>query len=213
MKRLPHSSVPVRAIHPLIGFVLIISFVPIAILLLLHYSSNIPIEQLTKDPVSVGRLPAHTGFLSQIGLFFWSASAALCFFSTSLLSNQPHLHRLKRFLLNSGLLTLLLGLDDAFLLHEAVLPAWGIPEKVVLLCYLGFVGFYLFHSFSVIRQTDYVLLNVALFCFGVSVVVDGAYRLIGDQYLLEDGAKLVGIVSWLMYFFQVGRASIALRRM
>ncbi|MBE9009093.1 hypothetical protein IQ250_02605 [Pseudanabaenaceae cyanobacterium LEGE 13415] len=178
----------------------------------LHYGSNIPIEQLTKDPVSVGRLPVHTGFLSQVGLFFWAASASLCFFNVSLLWDQPHLHRLKRFLLNSGLLTLLLGLDDAFLWHEAVLPAWGISEKLVLLGYLGFVAFYLFRSFPTIRQTDYVLLSVALFCFGVSIAVDGAYRLIGNQYLLEDGAKLVGIVSWFMYFFQVGRISVNLRR-
>jgi hypothetical protein len=212
MKHLPYSPRLIKEIRPLIGFTLIFSFIPIAILLLLHYSSNIPIEQLTKDPVSVGKMPAYTGFLSQVGIFFWAASVTLCFFNASLLWNQSHLHRLKRFFLNAGLLSLLLGLDDAFLLHEAVFPAWGISEKVVLLCYGGLVVFYLFSSSSVIRQTDYSLLGVALFCFGISVAIDGAYRLVGNQYLLEDGAKLIGIVSWLMYFFQVGRVAVDLRR-
>jgi len=103
-------------------------------------------------------------------------------------------------------------LDDAFLLHEAVLPTWGVPEKVVLLCYLGLVAFHLLKSFSTIRKTDYALLGVALVCFGISVAIDGAYRLIGEQYLLEDGAKLVGIISWFLYFFQVGRVAANLRR-
>jgi hypothetical protein len=103
------------------------------------------------------------------------------------------------------MLTLYLGLDDVFLLHEEVFPRFGVPEEVVLSCYPVFMLFYLFWFYPVILKTEYVLLGTALLFFGISVTVD-LFDLsdIDLFFLFEDGVKLIGIVSWLAYFFRVG---------
>ena len=103
------------------------------------------------------------------------------------------------------MLTLYLGLDDVFLLHEKVFPRLGVPEEVVLCSYPVFMLFYLFWFYPVILKTEYILLGIALLFFGISVTIDLFDPSdIDIFFLLEDGVKLVGIVSWLAYFFRVG---------
>jgi len=187
-----------------------VSAVLIGIVLVLHFGKEIRIGVLTRDPNAIGRLSVYEGFLSQIGIFFWSAAAAICFFSVTILSRVADCHKLKRFLLISGLLTLLLGLDDVFLLHEVVFPHFGIPQNLVLGSYFGFMVLYLIMFYSLMLETEYVLMAIALFFFGISVFLDVLHLPVMDEYyiLFEDGAKLIGIVSWLAYFFRVGASSI-----
>ncbi len=103
-------------------------------------------------------------------------------------------------------MTLVLGIDDVFLLHEKVFPWFGVPEEAVVGSYAGFVLFYLVKFYSVILKTEYVLLVMALSFFGLSATLDLVQP--HGSYLLEDGAKLVGIVSWLAYFFRTGESAI-----
>ena len=80
--------------------------------LILHIWKGISIGELTRDPVGFLGGSFYTGFLSQVGIFFWASSAAICLFSAHILSRSSNVHKLKNFLIASGLLTLLLGLDD-----------------------------------------------------------------------------------------------------
>ncbi len=208
MNSLHYLFVRFRSSLPMIGLILAVSAILIGVVLLLHFWKGIPIGRLTKDPTAFGGLSVYTGFLSQIGIFFWSASATVCFFSATVLSRRADRHELKRFLLISALLTLLLGLDDVFLLHEEVLPHFGIPEKLVFGSYAGLFLFYLFRFYPLILETEYVLMAIALFFFGVSIILD-LWRPPGiNRFLFEDGAKLIGVVSWLAYFFRVGEYSV-----
>ena len=56
-------------------------------------------------------------------------------------------------------------------------------------------------------NTQYILLGMALVFFGVSITLD-LFEMFEIPFLgrllFEDSAKLVGIVSWLSYFFRVG---------
>ncbi len=103
---------------------------------------------------------------------------------------------------------MVLGLDDIFLLHESVFPHLGIPEKVVYASYAGFVLLYLLWFYSVILNTEYILLMVALILFFASIVLDNFTPPGFNPYLLEDGAKMAGIVNWFFYFFRVGIVAI-----
>ncbi len=95
----------------------------------------------------------------------------------------------------SGMLALILGLDDTFLLHEVFFPYLGISEKLIYVSYAGCVLFCLFRFYSVILNTEYVLLGMDLVFFGVSVTL-GLFDINSiDPYLFEDGSELVGIVS------------------
>jgi len=49
---------------------------------------------------------------------------------------------------------------------------------------------------------------MALGFFALSVIFDKTSIPGIDPYLLEDGAKMVGIVSWMFYFFSVGTMAI-----
>ena len=42
---------------------------------------EIPVGDLTRDPANILGCSPHIGFLSQLGIFFWSASATICLFS------------------------------------------------------------------------------------------------------------------------------------
>ncbi|MBK4730213.1 hypothetical protein JJD41_10120 [Oxynema sp. CENA135] len=188
----------------------------IKIVLFLYYHHNIPMGHLSRDLSVIANLPAHAGFLSQIGIFFWSGTTGICLLSYKVVSNFPRTDPIKRFFLISAIFTLILGIDDAFVLHEDIFPAIGIPEKLVLLSYALFLSFYLVKFFRVILQTEYLLLVTPLFFFGLSIFIDLLSRLRPDflgihddiRLLLEDGTKLVGIVSWFIYFLHCGEQLI-----
>jgi len=208
MKLLPSLIAQSRSNRPMIAIVLTVSAFLIGIILVLHFWKGIPIGKLTRDPTAIMGAPFYIGLFSQIGIFFWSAAAAICMFSAKVISNRPNSFRLKRFLFISGLLTLLLGLDDIFLLHESVFPYLGIHEKVVYATYAGLVLFYLIRFYPTILNTKYIFLVMALVFFALSVIFDKTSIPGIDPYLLEDGAKMFGIVSWLAYFFSVGTVAV-----
>ncbi|NJR49600.1 MAG: hypothetical protein HC780_08505 [Leptolyngbyaceae cyanobacterium CSU_1_3] len=145
-----------------IGLILVVSTILIGAVWFLHVWKGIPIGNLTRDPHIIVSAPLYTGFLSQIGIFFWSASAAICILTAKLLSRRPEDLKIKRFLIVSGILTLVLGFDDAFLLHEGISPYLGISEKAIFASYGGFVLFYILRFYSIILKTEYVLLGLAL---------------------------------------------------
>jgi hypothetical protein len=197
-----------RASWRTIGLNLLITAGLLAPAFALHYTWGIPFGRLTRDPVAVLRGPVHIGYLSQAGIFFWAAAAAACFFAARLLREGAPPSEMRRFLRVAGSLTLMLGLDDMFLLHERVFPALGVPEPVVYAAYIAFVLYFLVRFRALILQTEYVLLGMALTFFAVSVGLDVLDPAGIDPYLWEDGAKLVGIVSWTTYFWRTAAGAV-----
>jgi len=186
--------------------------VPVLVLgsaLALHAWKGMPLGSLTQDPTVVGQVPSYAGFVSQVGIFFWAASATVGLFGALVLSRREPPHPLARFLLASGLLNLVLGVDDAFLLHETVLPRLGIPQNLVLGGYVLLVLGYLIAFRRRILETDYLLMAVALGCFAVSVGLDVRPLPGIDPYFIEDGMKLTGIVLWTTYFLRVALRALA----
>ncbi|MEM8614175.1 MAG: hypothetical protein AAGF93_19290 [Cyanobacteria bacterium P01_H01_bin.105] len=198
---------------PSVALITAVSTLTLGIVLYLYIWQNVPISDLTRDTAAIGQLPFYAGFLSQIGICLWAASAMICFFSATVLPNHCASYRqLKRFLFVSASLTLFLGLDDAFLLHETVFPQLGISSKVIYASYGVFFLSYLFRFYKLILRTDHFLLAIALGFFGMSIAID-MLELSGQRaFLFEDGAKFVGILSWLVYFFQTGKYSIQLSK-
>ena len=212
--------IQIRENLSLIGLIATISAIFLGTVVFIHLWHDVPIAQLTRDITAIGGIPAYGGFLSQIGLFCWAASAMLCFFSATIIDNDKSCQHIRQFLYASAFLTLVLGIDDAFLLHETVLPSLGIPERVTYISYGGLLLVYLFRFRRLILKTDYILLTMALAFFGLSYVLDLVLEILylfvpiplltsgRLSYLLEDGAKFVGIISWLVYCFQIGKHSI-----
>lgn len=199
----------IRTLLPWIGLILLMSALFLGGALFLDFWRGVPFAVLTRDPVSVGSMPVYVGFISQIGIFFWSAAATLCFFCFKLLSAKENGREVRRFLLASGVISLILGLDDVFLLHEVVLPTLiGIPQVVILTSYGMIIFFYVLRFYRVILQTEYTLFLMAMVFIGISLAID-IFHLPGiNPYLLEDGAKLIGLVSWFVYFLRTGEHAL-----
>lgn len=188
--------------------ILIISAFFTSLVLLVWMWEGVPISNLTRDPVAIIEVPFYTGFFSQLGIFFWAATAAICFFSARISPKHQENLTFRRFLFYSGLLTLFLGLDDIFLFHEIVFPNYfGIPQEIVFIVYGSLVISLLLKFYPVILKTEYILLIMAFFFFGLSVSLDLFHLPNVNPFFFEDGCKMVGIVSWFFYFYN--NASIA----
>lgn len=199
-----------KSILPLIGLAFAAWASIVGVVLVFHFWKGVPVGYMTRDVATVAVALRYAGFLSQMGLFIWFAAATLCLFSAMVLLKHPDHRELKRYFLVSGLLTLLLAFDDAFLLHEWTQRDLRLPEELVFGCYAGLLILYLLRYRALILQTDYVLMALALFFFAASVLLDIWHPRIPYFVLYEDGAKLAGQVSWLAYFARLGTCAAGL---
>lgn len=212
-RRLPTANARTTLISPYcrLETALLISGVFLGVVLLLHTIEDIPIAELTRDPVAIADMSAYIGFLSQAGIFFWSGTAMLCLFCAAAIPCHAITDNLRRFLLVSGVFTLCLGLDDAFLLHEEVLPNLGIRQRLVLSTYALFtLGYLIVFRRLIIFETRFQLMVLALLFFATSLVLDIFEPFEYYLVLFEDGFKLIGIVTWATYFVSVADHSVNL---
>lgn len=129
--------------------------------------------------------------------------ATICFLTATVLKIQPAFRYSYKFFVWSGCLTLCLGLDDVFLLHEEFFPFYlGISEKLIYALYAGFVTVYLWQFKRLIRRTDYTFLAIAFICFALSIGLDILELPYMNPYFFEDGFKFLGLMAWLVYFWQ-----------
>lgn len=171
--------------------------------------AGVPIQYLTHDPAAIMGAPFYVGLFSNISVLLWCASAAVCFFSFLALKESVNNREFSSFCLFSGFVTTLLLLDDFFLLHESVFPKYlNIPEKLVYAGYGITILLYLLRFRILILKTEFLPLLFALSFFGFSGAFDllqQAFSLLQSslQSFLEDGIKLLGVVSWCTYFVRV----------
>jgi hypothetical protein len=169
---------------------------------------GVPVDELTRDPAAVMRIPYYIGLLSNWGIMLWSAAAAICLFSAWLLREQKSASF--AWLLASGLITLLLALDDMFMLHEDVFPnVFGIHEKVVYLIYILGGGIYMLYFLPEFLKRKYLLFAAAVVLLGISVISDSIGRWFAVPTAVEDSFKYAAIVLWLVFFMKTARDELA----
>ncbi len=187
----------------------ILAYIPAFIFLvgisILSYVAEIPISQLTRDPMAIMKGHFYTGLLSNMGVLLWCATASNCFFSYTLLRRVPHKSEVSVFFLYFGLLTCVLLFDDLFLLHEIASGYLNINELIIPAIYgiTIILGTILFKK--IIFDTELVFLCLAFSFFALSLTVDALPEtLLPWHHLFEDGPKFLGIVGWCGYFTTTG---------
>lgn len=71
-----------------------------------------------------------------------------------------------------------------------------------------FTLYYLTEFRTHIRKTPFIILLLAFVFLGLSVLSD-LIKISGvNPYLFEDGFKMIGIISWLVYHFKVSKLEI-----
>ena len=169
---------------------------------------------LTRDPTATMDVSPYIGMVSSVGVLLWCAATALFLFASSLVWKGAS-DGLAGFLLYFGLFSLLLTLDDLFLIHEEfVYHQLDLSEKLMPTIYLIMllVGGWAFRK--QIRETDFGLLLVAAFFLALSAIIDKYWNVFQDdelRILLEDGFKFFGIVGWFGYAWNTAYAQVARR--
>ena len=98
--------------------------------------------------------------------------------------------------------------DDFFLLHEDLFRHYlPLPESLIYSVYGVLAMTLLIRYRRAILASEYVLLLLAILLLGLSVAVDVLQHMISKEqyrafggYVLEDGFKLAGILTWMIYF-------------
>jgi len=174
---------------------------------------------LFDDPANIVGSSPFLGVISMLGLFGWAAAAGVAFLTYAVIRNDgPAL--LRRFFFSAGVFTLFLLVDDAFMLHEQVLPAgFGIRERYIKAAYLLMAGTFGFVFMKVLVGHSLVLLLAAGAFFGSSFFFDnptvltalGFFHTDFVLYVMEDGSKFTGIVLWLTWLFRTCLQTIETR--
>ncbi|WP_284304245.1 hypothetical protein [Mobilicoccus caccae] len=163
---------------------------------------DVEVATMTTEATTHLGVGPHVGFASALGLFAWAAASGAALLGASLLtrSGRPREVGLLRAV---AALTLFLLLDDAFTVHEAVLPAIGIPEILTYTVLVGVTAAILLRHVREILAGPWTLLLAALILLGGSVVwdvvtqhLDGVGLGYNIEVFVEDGLKLFGIAFW-----------------
>lgn len=171
--------------------------------------------EITRDPIHRTGVHPFVGFLSNTGVLFWSAAAAISFFCAAVLRGREDGRGDASFYFWTGILTAYLTLDDLFLFHDVVFREdLNVNEWITYSVYLAVVAAFVYGYRMKIRRTDYAVLVLAALFFGLSVFVDLITDIgwIPGAYLFEDGFKFLGIISWLMYLVLAGYTDVRRRQ-
>ena len=158
------------------------------------------VTQILRDPAQLSNTPSFWGFLSSIGNAAWVAAGAICFFATLLRHTAASGNR--ELLLWLGTLSLALGFDDFFMIHDRY-----VDQRI---CY----GFYAVITMVLAARHLGRILRIEPFAFfaaaallGGSILSDLIQYMVPVRYtitqLFEEGLKFCGIAMWMFFAARV----------
>jgi hypothetical protein len=136
-----------------------------------------------------------------LGGLAWISAAVVAFVTVAVLRRTGKGRQERTwFLLGMGVFTLVMGVDDIFLLHDGLGPRYlGIDERPFLLAYGVLIVAVVVRFRRTILRLEPLLLALAVALLAASIGVDHFQeQLDGSPYriFLEDGFKFLGIVGW-----------------
>lgn len=178
---------------------------------------GLPFASLARDTTAVLNGHPFVGMISNLGVLLFAMATGISLFCYAFLAiaTSP---RQAQFFLATGLFTGMLMIDDLFLLHENIFPLMlNISESLVFLFYIVCFCLYCFtFRKHLLNRYSYFFLLAAVF-FAVAMTADKIpfLRLVLAQEagdLLEDGAKMLGIVSWAAFVFRTGLQAVGVAK-
>lgn len=195
---------------------------PVGFLAWLYFQDLVTIERQVVDLPALIGIPGTSGMVSGVGIALWYVAGSVCWFAAGLQHDREKRVGLRLI----GTLSVWLGLDDEFMLHEEVLPQlFGLSPSVMqplLYCLYGLLLLgclrrlpELWHSEE--NRTFFA----SLFCLGASIAVDvlkdsGRFpprsRMALDEGFamwVEESLKLLGIVAWTLFWWRWSASSLS----
>lgn len=195
-----------RPLLPMLALVYAPALLVLGAVLAVSLTSDVPVAYFLRDSAGTLQVPAYIGVVSNLGVLLWCACAAVCFFGSVVLRKAAVRKEWAAFFMAAGLVTTVLLVDDLFMLHENVSQLyWRFGEKTVFALFGGMFLLFLVKFWRTIASTEFLVFVIACGFLGMSVAFDQLNEPFGDnvpaiRLLLEDGAKLLGILTWLVYF-------------
>jgi hypothetical protein len=193
--------------RPLLGL-LVAGYAVLALGVLVLRAAGVEVVDLFRDPPELSPfLRAHPwkGALSMVGALAWAAAATVCLFAGAVLRARTGPSPRSTFLLATGGLLLLFGLDDAFVVHEDLAPfliGTDRAEPLVLLGLAAAATAWLLLFRREIAASQYGILLLAFAGLSSSLLLDFVDELGGDfagRGLIEETAELAGQLTLLVY--------------
>ena len=195
-----------RTITPVILIAYLVTFLSLLIVIVISTAEDIALDTLTKDATETLNAPFYIGAFSNLGIMLWSGAAILCIFTAFQIKGLSFYKEDFQFLIISALLTIMLTLDDLFLVHEEVFPKYfNIPENAIILTYINLFIIFLILFRRKILSGEFLILGLAFFFIGMAKISDLLPLPIKKDTFLEDAIKLFGIVSWFIYYYRFNR--------
>lgn len=174
-------------------------FYTVSILIL--KSSGYSLREILRDPAQQLGHSSFLGFVSNIGVWLWVSSTAICVYSLVSARFRSG-DRSSELVLLMGLLSLLLAIDDFFLLHERY-----VYQKGIFLFYAVCAIAVLARHHRKIVEIDAFSFLMAGLLLASSVLIDIKQRKIPLDYsqvqLIEEGCKFLGGAMWLFFCGQL----------
>lgn len=167
---------------------------------------DIPPALLLRDAATTSNHSPFLGLGSNLGAFCLATASSIAIFSAILLKDKRHFSKL---LLWPGLFSLLLFMDDFFMLHEQGFFV-GVREQIVFAFYgVLFISISIAIIGSSINFDFRTLLASAIF-FALSILVDAIQSFWDSPWRIycEDGFKFMGIVSWTIFLIQTSYLAV-----
>lgn len=164
-------------------------------------SNGFTSKEILQDTAQQLDVSSFLGFLSNIGVWLWISATSISFFT--LISRKKELtKKLKELLLLSGIISLLLGVDDFFMLHDRYLD-----QKLFYSFYILITGTILLRHYKNILKIEGFAFFVMGGLLALSILTDlTQYRLpmaIETSQTFEEGFKFVGAATWLYFVGKV----------
>ena len=163
---------------------------------ILHYNGYSTME-IIRDFAQIVDYSSFLGFLSSVGTWLWVSSAAIAFFGF-FIASSPREYRQKELLILLGLFSLLLAIDDFFMIHD-----WYIDQNI---CY----GIYALLAIALLARHYKTIVRVNGFGFvfagtllALSIFTDLIQDHLPFEYkkiqIVEEGFKFAGASTWLYF--------------
>jgi hypothetical protein len=163
------------------------------------------IIEILRDPAQQSGQSSFLGFLSSIGVWLWISSVAICFFSALNYKSKAN-DRHKELLFLVGILSMILAIDDFFMLHDRY-----VNEHFCFLAYAFFAGTILVRHYKKIIEIDGFSFLLAGLLLALSILIDLIQGHIPLKYaytqVIEEGFKFVGAATWLYFSYCIASIS------
>ena len=171
-----------------------------AISLIILRSSGYETMEIIRDTAQITEHSSFLGFLSNIGIWLWISSVAICFFGATSRRGELKPEHL-RLLILSGLLSLLLAVDDFFMIHDRY-----VNQYICYFVYMVFAGLLLVKHYQTILKIEPLsFLLMGLFLMA-SIGTDTIQRFLPFEYsntqIFEEGFKFLGAATWLYFNYK-----------